>query len=105
MPRIMRTVQRIDVIWLKDDFPVYAFEVEHTTDITKGLLRLHQLTQFQTRLFIISSKEMQRKFDVEISKTRFIKFKTGILSGHIQSCNYFISWQRDITLKRIVSWG
>jgi len=71
MPRIMRTVQRIDVIWLKDDFPVYAFEVEHTTDITKGLLRLHQLTQFQTRLFIISSKEMQRKFDVEISKTPF----------------------------------
>ena len=75
MPRIMRTVQRIDVIWLKDDFPVYAFEVEHTTDITKGLLRLHQLTQFQTRLFIVSSKEMQRKFDVEISKTPFYQFQ------------------------------
>ena len=75
MSRIIQTAQRIDVIWLKDDFPVYAFEVEHTTDITKGLLRLHQLTQFQTRLFIVSSKEMQRKFDVEISKTPFYQFQ------------------------------
>jgi len=71
MAKIVRVARLIDVIWFKDDFPVYAFEVEVSTDITKGLLRLHQLIQFQTGLFIISSQKMQNKFNIEISKSPF----------------------------------
>jgi len=41
-PRLLDTVKHIDVIWFKEEFPVFCFEVEESTDVTKGLLRLYQ---------------------------------------------------------------
>lgn len=39
----IETVKMIDVIWFDEEgYPTHAFEVEHSTDITKGLLRLFQ---------------------------------------------------------------
>jgi hypothetical protein len=100
MTRIINTAQRIDVIWFEDDFPVFAFEVEHTTDITKGLLRLHQLTQFQTRLFIVSSKEMQKKFDIEISKTPFYQFQDRYDFRTYQELNSFYTLAKRYHIKK-----
>ena len=38
-----KTIERIDVMWIEDGSIVAAFEVEHTTGISKGLLRLSDL--------------------------------------------------------------
>jgi hypothetical protein len=73
--RILETVRKIDVIWFKDEFPVCCFEVEHTTDVTKGLLRMHQLVRFQTQFFIIGPADLLRKFEIETSKTPFYQHK------------------------------
>lgn len=73
--RILNTVRQIDVIWLKDEFPVCCFEIEHTTDVTKGLLRMHQLVRFQTQFFIVGPKTLERKFDAEASKSPFYQHK------------------------------
>ncbi len=100
MSRITSTAQRIDVIWFEDEFPVFAFEVEHTTDITKGLLRLHQLTQFQTRLFIVSSKEMQKKFDIEISKTPFYQFQDRYAFRTYQELKRFYNLAKRYHIKK-----
>jgi len=44
-PSLLDTIKNIDVIWFEDEFPVCRFEVEHTTGVTTGLLRLQQTSQ------------------------------------------------------------
>lgn len=69
--RILSTVKQIDVIWIDDEFPVCCFEIEHSTDVTKGLLRMHQLIRFQSQFFIVAAEETRRKFETETSKSPF----------------------------------
>lgn len=73
--RILKTVRQIDVIWLEDEFPVCCFEVEHSTDVTKGLLRMHQLARFQTQFFIVGADSLRRKFETETSKSPFYQHR------------------------------
>ena len=46
-PKVVKVASYIDVIWFSGDtdalVPEYAFEVEHTTEVTKGLGRLFDL--------------------------------------------------------------
>ena len=68
------TVKMIDVIWFDNEgFPTHAFEVEHTTDITKGLLRLYQTRKLKIKMFIISNQK--NKFETEVSKSPFSVIK------------------------------
>jgi len=69
--RILGTARQIDVIWLEDEFPVCCFEIEHSTDVTKGLLRMHQLIRFKTQFFIVAAEATRRKFETEVSKSPF----------------------------------
>ncbi len=46
----LNTVKFVDVIWFDEEgYPTHAFEVEHTTDITKGLLRLYQVHKLRIK--------------------------------------------------------
>jgi len=69
--RILSTANKIDVIWFDDEFPVCCFEIEHSTDVTKGLLRMHQLIRFPNQLFIIAPETTRRKFETEVAKSPF----------------------------------
>jgi hypothetical protein len=70
------TVRFIDVIWFDDEgFPTHGFEVEHTTDITKGLLRLYQVHKLKIKMFIISNENNRAKFKREIKKNPFHKLQ------------------------------
>ena len=73
--RILNTARQIDVIWLEDEFPICCFEVEHSTDVTKGLLRMHQLSRFQTQFFIVGPDTLKRKFETETSKSPFYQHR------------------------------
>jgi hypothetical protein len=70
-------VSHIDVLWFGGDtdmlVPEFAFEVEHTTDVIKGLGRLHDLHRSgqRTRLFIILPIDKMGKFDKEIGRSLF----------------------------------
>jgi hypothetical protein len=76
-PKIVDIVSRIDVLWFGGDtdmlVPEYAFEIEHTTDVTKGLARLHDLYKSgqRTKLFVILPDDKKRKFDKEIGRSLF----------------------------------
>lgn len=74
-PEVLDTVRKIDVIWFKDRYPKYCFEVEHTTDITKGLLRLYQVRELRASLFIVAPSSKRSKFDSEIRKSPFNEMK------------------------------
>lgn len=72
----LNTVKFVDVIWFDDEgYPTHAFEVEHTTDITKGLLRLYQVHKLKIKMFIISEEVNKGKFHREIAKSPFVKIK------------------------------
>lgn len=79
IPRIsLDTVKMIDVIWFDEEgYPTHAFEVEHTTDVTKGLLRLYQTRKLRIKMFIISNQK--NKFETEVSKSPFVTIKNDFI--------------------------
>jgi hypothetical protein len=50
-------VSQIDVIWLEKSFPIHAFEVELTTGIWSGLVRLGELRRLNTVLHVITNDD------------------------------------------------
>jgi hypothetical protein len=73
--RILNTARQIDVVWLEDEFPVCCFEIEHSTDVTKGLLRMHQLAHFQAQFFIVAPEGTRTKFETETDKSPFYQHR------------------------------
>jgi len=74
-PRILDTVREVDIIWFKDDFPRYCFEVEHTTNISRGLLRLYQIKELSSKFLIVAPSSRISKFQTEIRKDPFYRIR------------------------------
>jgi hypothetical protein len=70
-----KTIEHIDVIWLQDNGILAAFEVEHTTSIYSGLLRMADLKSMQPntyiRLFIVAPDERRGKVLEEVNRPTF----------------------------------
>jgi hypothetical protein len=85
----LKTVEQIDVIWLKGRSMARAFEVEHTTAIYSGLLRMADLLALQPnmdiRLHIVAPAEKQEKVLREIRRPVFSLLERGPL---YESCSY-----------------
>ena len=74
--RLIDKVKQIDVIWFDDEgCPTHCFEVEHTTDITKGLLRMYQIRKLRIKMFIVANDTSKIKFDSEVDKDPFFHIK------------------------------
>lgn len=74
--KIMETAENIDVVWVKEEWPEMFFEVEHSTGVTPGLLRIYQVAEkLNVKCFIIAPREMIQKFKKEIEKPPFNKIK------------------------------
>ena len=69
----LEVVQRIDVIWFKNgEYPEYCFEVEHTTGVTLGLLRLYQISPLKgIGFYVIAPSDVLPKFQKEINRKPF----------------------------------
>ncbi len=80
-PKVIEVMSHIDVLWFGGDtdmlVPEYAFEIEHTTDVTKGLGRLLDLYRSgqRTKLFVILPFDKMSKFDKEIGRSLFRDIK------------------------------
>ena len=58
----LKKMRETDVMWMAEDseglYPQYAFEIEHTTKVKNGLLRLLKIPErFRTQLFVIGPGE------------------------------------------------
>lgn len=103
------TVRFIDVIWFDEEgYPTHAFEVEHSTDITKGLLRLYQVHKLRIKLYIIAEEENKSKFERELLKNPFHKIKQEYVFKNYQELDEFFESVKNFTkiqekfLKRVV---
>jgi hypothetical protein len=87
------TIKQIDVLWLRRGSIVRAFEVEHTTAVYSGLLRMADLLALQPnmdiRLHIVAPDERREKVFREMSRPVFMLLERGPLSD---SCT-FISYE------------
>jgi hypothetical protein len=70
-----RTIENIDVLWLSGNAIVGAFEVEHSTSIYSGLLRMSDLLTMQPnidiKLYLVAPEERYTKFKNEIARATF----------------------------------
>ncbi len=85
----MKTVEQIDVLWLRKRSIVRAFEVEHTTSVYSGLLRMADLVALQPdiniKLHIVAPAEKQEKVLQEIRRPVFSLLEGRPLS---EMCTY-----------------
>lgn len=88
----LQTIERIDVIWLRKRSIARAFEVEHTTAVYSGLLRMADLLALQPnmdiRLHIVAPDERREKVLREIKRPVFSQFNRGPLSGMCTFLSY-----------------
>ena len=89
------TIRQIDVLWLKGRSMARAFEVEHTTAIYSGILRMADLLalqpNMQIRLHIVAPDERREKVLREIKRPVFSLLDHGPL---YEKCTYRLdkSW-------------
>jgi hypothetical protein len=85
----LKTIEQIDVIWLKGRSMSRAFEVEHTTAIYSGLLRMADLLALQPnmdiRLHIVAPDDKREKVLREIKRPVFSLLDRGPL---YENCSY-----------------
>jgi len=74
-----KTIELIDVLWLQGDAIVAAFEVEHSTAIYSGLLRMSDLVTMQPNiklnLYLVAPDERRDKVFYEINRPTFARLK------------------------------
>jgi hypothetical protein len=80
----LKTIEQIDVLWFKQNMIVRAFEVEHTTAVYSGILRMADLLALQpnlvTKLHIVAPEERRNKVFQELRRPAFSIFAQGALS-------------------------
>lgn len=85
----LRTIENIDVIWLQRRSIAHAFEIEHTTAIYSGLLRMADLLALQPRiniaLHIVAPTERREQVRREIVRPVFSVMEGGAMS---ERCSY-----------------
>lgn len=85
----LRTIEQIDVLWLKGRAMRRAFEVEHTTSVYSGILRMADLLALQPnmdiRLHIVAPAARKEKVFQELTRPVFSLLEKGPLS---ESCTY-----------------
>ena len=82
----LRTIEQIDVLWIKGQSMARAFEIEHTTAIYSGLLRMLDLLELQPdmniRVHIVAPSAKEEKVFQEIMRPAFsrISYRCSYLS-------------------------
>jgi hypothetical protein len=85
----LRTIEQIDVLWLRGRSIARAFEVEHTTSVYSGILRMADLLALQPnmdiKLHIVAPLARREKVFSEIRRPVFSLLDRGPLA---ESCTY-----------------
>lgn len=78
-----KTIEYIDVLWLKKNAIVAAFEVESTTSIYSGLLRMSDLIAMQPNLniplYLVAPDERRDKVAIEVNRPTFSRLSPPLV--------------------------
>lgn len=88
----IKTIEQIDVLWLRRSSIVRAFEVEHTTSIYSGILRMADLLALQPnmdiKLHLVAPDDRRHKVFEEIQRPVFSLLERGPLSEYCTFISY-----------------
>lgn len=88
----LQTIEQIDILWLKGRSIARAFEVEHTTAVYSGILRMADLLALQPnldiKLHIVAPEARKRKVMTEIQRPVFSLLEKGPLSEYCSFLPY-----------------
>lgn len=74
-PQTNRIIEHIDVLWLRGNSIERAFEIEHSTNIYSGILRMSDLLATQPnldiKLYIVAPDARQEKVKAELNRPTF----------------------------------
>lgn len=100
-----RFISLIDVLWIKKNKVAAAFEVEHTTSIYSGLLRMSDLVALSPNLtfplYIVTPQERIEKVQAELSRPTFqslqLHERCGFFSEEelIKEADAIMRWAKD----------
>ena len=98
IPSMMRVIKNIDVLWIDDDAVVGAFEIESTTSIYSGILRMADLLSlqpnFEIACYLVAPDSREEDVFNQVNRPTFVKMKKPFRN----SCR-FIPFSRLIELK------
>lgn len=79
---VMKLIEDIDVLWIKGNVVLAAFEIEHSTSIYSGLLRLSDLVSLipnvKIQLFIVAPEERKGKVLAEVNRPTFSMWESPL---------------------------
>lgn len=79
IPTMMRVIKNIDVLWIDDDAVVGAFEIESTTSIYSGILRMADLLSlqpnFQINCYLVAPDSREVEVFNQVNRPVFTKMK------------------------------
>jgi len=102
---VINTARSVDVIWFDlDNYPIFCFEVEHTTPMSQALVRLNQLVKSTHAHFVIvAPAEKEEVFLKEIEKLAFRQNKNRFnfisyekLEKYVETVDTFISQSKEL---------
>jgi hypothetical protein len=77
-----KTIEHIDVLWLKGNAIIAAFEIESTTSIYSGLLRMSDLIAMQPNinipLYLVAPDERRDKVFIEVNRPTFSRLSPSL---------------------------
>ncbi len=85
VPAVAKTVENIDVLWFSEKKAIVAgFEVEHTSSIYSGLLRMSDLLTMQPNLeikmYLVAPDKRLAKFAREVARPTFSSLSKPLFS-------------------------
>lgn len=103
-----KRIELIDSIWIRENRPVSAFEVETTTSIYSGLLRLGDmaalLSTSQLQLYIVAPERRAKKFINELQRPLFQQAKLDKICRFIPLESLEILYQKITGLDGFVDY-
>jgi hypothetical protein len=85
-PEIVNKIELIDVLWLERNAIIAAFEIESTTSIYSGLLRMsnliHTLPNLKIPIYLVAPEERREKVMVEVNQPAFSQISLS------ENCRY-----------------
>jgi hypothetical protein len=98
-----RRISLIDVIWINQSAPVCAFEIETSTSIYSGLLRMSDLLAvtpaLKIQIYIVAPRERQTKVLAELARPTFRKI------GLSEYCRYIPCEDLSELIVRVKGFG
>jgi hypothetical protein len=99
----MRRISLIDVIWVSQNAPVCAFEVETSTSIYSGRLRMSDLLAvvpaLNIQIYIVAPRDRQKKVLAELARPTSSKI------GLSEYCRYIPSEDLSELIARVKGFG